>query len=289
MRESIRNFRFNNVIDILIIAFIVYQLYELVKQTRAEQLAKGLVILLVVTKLSEWFKLYTLRWLLNWLLGAGLIAIVVIFQPEIRRAFESIGRSKIIGKRFGTNSDNQYDGVIEEIVQACNSLSRQKIGALIVFQRQTGFEDIIETGTKIDGLVSMGLLINIFIPNTPLHDGAVIVDRDIVKAAACFLPITDNNRLSKELGTRHRAALGISERSDCMVIVVSEETGGISCCENGEIARYLDEETLRKKLREVYDPKEEKLGFIAKIKGEFNEAKEKEEQSKESQESESGR
>lgn len=289
MRESIRNFRFNNVIDILIIAFIVYQLYELVKQTRAEQLAKGLVILLVVTKLSEWFKLYTLRWLLNWLLGAGLIAIVVIFQPEIRRAFESIGRSKIIGKRFGTNNDNQYDGVIEEIVQACNSLSRQKIGALIVFQRQTGFEDIIETGTKIDGLVSMGLLINIFIPNTPLHDGAVIVDRDIVKAAACFLPITDNNRLLKELGTRHRAALGISERSDCMVIVVSEETGGISCCENGEIARYLDEETLRKKLREVYDPKEEKLGFIAKIKGEFNEAKEKEEQSKESQESESGR
>lgn len=289
MRESIRNFRFNNVIDILIIAFIVYQLYELVKQTRAEQLAKGLVILLVVTKLSEWFKLYTLRWLLNWLLGAGLIAIVVIFQPEIRRAFESIGRSKIIGKRFGTNSDNQYDGVIEEIVQACNSLSRQKIGALIVFQRQIGFEDIIETGTKIDGLVSMGLLINIFIPNTPLHDGAVIVDRDIVKAAACFLPITDNNRLSKELGTRHRAALGISERSDCMVIVVSEETGGISCCENGEIARYLDEETLRKKLREVYNPKEEKLGFIAKIKGEFNEAKEKEEQSKESQESESGR
>lgn len=289
MRESIRNFRFNNVIDILIIAFIVYQLYELVKQTRAEQLAKGLVILLVVTKLSEWFKLYTLRWLLNWLLGAGLIAIVVIFQPEIRRAFESIGRSKIIGKRFGTNSDNQYDGVIEEIVQACNSLSRQKIGALIVFQRQIGFEDIIETGTKIEGLVSMGLLINIFIPNTPLHDGAVIVDRDIVKAAACFLPITDNNRLSKELGTRHRAALGISERSDCMVIVVSEETGGISCCENGEIARYLDEETLRKKLREVYDPKEEKLGFIAKIKGEFNEAKEKEEQSKESQESESGR
>lgn len=289
MRESIRNFRFNNVIDILIIAFIVYQLYELVKQTRAEQLAKGLVILLVVTKLSEWFKLYTLRWLLNWLLGAGLIAIVVIFQPEIRRAFESIGRSKIIGKRFGTNSDNQYDGVIEEIVQACNSLSRQKIGALIVFQRQIGFEDIIETGTKIDGLISMGLLINIFIPNTPLHDGAVIVDRDIVKAAACFLPITDNNRLSKELGTRHRAALGISERSDCMVIVVSEETGGISCCENGEIARYLDEETLRKKLREVYNPKEEKLGFIAKIKGEFNEAKEKEEQSKESQESESGR
>lgn len=289
MRESIRNFRFNNVIDILIIALIVYQLYELVKQTRAEQLAKGLVILLVVTKLSEWFKLYTLRWLLNWLLGAGLIAIVVIFQPEIRRAFESIGRSKIIGKRFGTSSDNQYDGVIEEIVQACNSLSRQKIGALIVFQRQTGFEDIIETGTKIDGLVSMGLLINIFIPNTPLHDGAVIVDRDIVKAAACFLPITDNNRLSKELGTRHRAALGISERSDCMVIVVSEETGGISCCENGEIARYLDEETLRKKLREVYDPKEEKLGFIAKIKGEFNEAKEKEEQSKESQEPESGR
>ena len=283
IKESIVNFRFNNVIDILIIAFIVYQCYRLVKQTRAEQLAKGLVVLLVVTKLSEWFRLYTLKWLLDWLLGAGLIAIVVIFQPEIRRAFESIGRSKFIGKRFLSGDENGENPAIEEIVQACSSLSRQKIGALLVFQRQTGLEDIIETGTKIDGLISMGLLINIFIPNTPLHDGAVIIDRDIIKAAGCFLPITDNNRLSKELGTRHRAALGISERSDCMVIVVSEETGSISSCENGEIARYLDEETLRKKLNEVYSPKDNKVNFLSKIIGEFNEAKQQNEENEESE------
>lgn len=282
IKESIINFRFNNVIDILIIAFIVYQCYRLVKQTRAEQLAKGLVVLLVVTKLSEWFRLYTLKWLLDWLLGAGLIAIVVIFQPEIRRAFESIGRSKIIGNRF-MGSDEEINPLIEEIVQACSSLSRQKIGALLVFQRQTGLEDIIETGTKIEGVISMGLLINIFIPNTPLHDGAVIIDRDIIKAAGCFLPITDNNRLSKELGTRHRAALGISERSDCMVIVVSEETGGISSCENGEIARYLDEDTLRKKLTEVYSPKDNKVNFLTKIIGEFNEAKQQNEETEESE------
>lgn len=278
IKESIINFRFNNVIDIMIIAYIVYKCYQLVKQTRAEQLAKGLVVLLVVTKLSEWFRLYTLKWLLDWLLGAGLLALVVIFQPEIRRAFESIGRSKIIRKGFNSNDENQYSPVIDEIVQACSSLSRQKIGALLVFQRETGLEDIIETGTQIDGLISMGLLINIFIPNTPLHDGAVIIDRDTIKAAGCFLPITDNNRLSKELGTRHRAALGISERSDAMVIVVSEETGAISACENGEIARYLDEETLREKLNEVYSPKENKVNFLTKMIGEFNESKKQDEE-----------
>lgn len=269
IKDTVLNFKFNNVIDILIIAVIIYNTYKLVKQTRAEQLAKGLVVLLIVTKLSGWFKLYTLRWLLDWVLGAGLIALVVIFQPEIRRAFEFIGRSRFIGSRFRTLEDGQVNPVVEEIVQACASLSRQKIGALIVIQRKTGLGEVIETGTEIEGYVSMGLLINIFIPNTPLHDGAVIIDKEIIKAAACFLPITDNNRLSKDLGTRHRAALGISEKSDAFVVVVSEETGGISTCESGEISRYLDEDTLRKKLTDIYNPKPEEGGILNKFINEF--------------------
>lgn len=269
IKDTVLNFKFNNVIDILIIAVIIYNTYKLVKQTRAEQLAKGLVVLLIVTKLSGWFKLYTLRWLLDWVLGAGLIALVVIFQPEIRRAFEFIGRSQFIGSRFRTLEDGQVNPVVEEIVQACASLSRQKIGALIVIQRKTGLGEVIETGTEIEGYVSMGLLINIFIPNTPLHDGAVIIDKEIIKAAACFLPITDNNRLSKDLGTRHRAALGISEKSDAFVVVVSEETGGISTCESGEISRYLYEDTLRKKLTDIYNPKPEEGGILNKFINEF--------------------
>lgn len=269
IKDTVLNFKFNNVIDILIIAVIIYNTYKLVKQTRAEQLAKGLVVLLIVTKLSGWFKLYTLRWLLDWVLGAGLIALVVIFQPEIRRAFEFIGRSQFIGSRFRTLEDGQVNPVVEEIVQACASLSRQKIGALIVIQRKTGLGEVIETGIEIEGYVSMGLLINIFIPNTPLHDGAVIIDKEIIKAAACFLPITDNNRLSKDLGTRHRAALGISEKSDAFVVVVSEETGGISTCESGEISRYLDEDTLRKKLTDIYNPKPEEGGILNKFINEF--------------------
>lgn len=269
IKDTLLNIKFNNVIDILIMSIIIYNAYKLVKETRAEQLAKGFFILLIVTKLSEWFKLYTLRWFLNWLLGAGLIALVVIFQPEIRRAFEFIGRSKFFNK-YKRGGDNKPSDVVEEIVQACASLSRQRIGALIVIQRKTGLGEILETGQMINGYVSMGLLINIFIPNTPLHDGAVVIDRDIVKAAACFLPITDNKNLAKDLGTRHRAALGISEKSDAFVIVVSEETGAISTCEGGVISRFLDADTLRKKLIEIYEPKPEEKNFLSKFIEEFS-------------------
>ena len=255
------NFRVNNVIYILIIATIIYQLYKLVRETRAEQLAKGIVILLVVTKFSEWFQLYTLRWLLERILSAGLIALVVIFQPEIRRAFEYIGRNP-----FMNFIKEEVSPSVDEIVKAAGSLSRQKIGALIVIERKTGLNEIVETGTEINGNVSMGLLINIFIPNTPLHDGAVVIKKDVIRAAGCFLPITDNNRISKELGTRHRAALGISERSDSLVIVVSEETGSISTCEAGEISRFLDEETLREKLIKIYNPKPDENSILSKLK-----------------------
>ncbi|MDO4662882.1 MAG: diadenylate cyclase CdaA [Tissierellia bacterium] len=239
-----------DIIDILIIAFIIYKIIQLLKETRAEQVLKGFIIVLVLAKISEIFNLFTVNWLLSNFLTVGLILIIVVFQPELRRAFEKIGRGNALSI-FSTEEDTDSK-VVDEIVRAMSSLSRQKIGALVVIERKVGLNDIAESGTKIDGYVSSELLINTFIPNTPLHDGAVIIKGDKIKAAACFLPLTNDNTLSKELGTRHRAAIGISERSDCLVIVVSEETGTISCVEYSKISRHFDEDTLREKLLSVY-------------------------------------
>lgn len=194
----------------------------------------------------------------------GLIAILIVFQPELRRGLEYIGRSRFFTKSFMEIKSESLSEVFNEIVDAVASLSRQKIGALIVIERETGLNEVVETGTRIDGKVSSDLLINIFIPNTPLHDGAVIIKDDKIKAAGCFLPLTDNMSLSKDLGTRHRAALGISERSDCLAIVVSEETGSISIAERGSLARYLDSKTLKQILIDMYKPKEQQPSFVLK-------------------------
>ncbi|TJX14051.1 TIGR00159 family protein [Tissierella creatinini] len=249
------NIRMRDVMDVLIVAAVIYKLYKLLRETRAEQLAKGIVILLILTKVSEWMELYTINWILNNAMTVGTLALLIVFQPELRRGLEYIGRSRLLSKSFVEIRGESLSNVVDEIVDAAASLSRQKIGALIVMEKQTGLNEVVETGTRIDGLVSSDLLINIFIPNTPLHDGAVIIKDDKIKAAACFLPLTDNSGLSKELGTRHRAALGISERSDALAIIVSEETGAISIAENGTIARYLDTKTLRQILIDMYKPK----------------------------------
>lgn len=253
-----------DVIDIVVVAAVFYKLYTLIRETRAEQLTKGIAVLLVLTKLSDWWKLYTIRWILNNAMTVGAIALLIVFQPELRRGLEYIGRSRFFTKSLLEIRGESLSKVVEEIVEATASLSRQKIGALIVLERQTGLNEVVETGTKIDGLVTSDILINIFIPNTPLHDGAVIIKDDRIKAAACFLPLTDNMTISKELGTRHRAALGISERSDSLAIIVSEETGSISIAENGTIARYLDAKTLKQILTDMYKPKVEKQLFITK-------------------------
>lgn len=251
----ILNIRMRDVMDIVIVALVIYKLYVLLRETRAEQLAKGIVVLLVLTKVSEWMELYTINWILNNAMTVGTLALLIVFQPELRRGLEYIGRSRLLSKSLIEIRGESLSNVVDEIVEAVASLSRQKIGALIVMERQTGLNEVVETGTKIEGFVSSDLLINIFIPNTPLHDGAVIIKDDKIKAAACFLPLTDNSGLSKELGTRHRAALGISERSDSLAIIVSEETGAISIAENGTIARYLDAKTLRQILLDMYKPK----------------------------------
>lgn len=266
--------RMRDVIDIVIVAAVLYKLFTLIRETRAEQLTKGIAVLLVLTKLSDWQKLYTINWILNNAMTVGAIALLIVFQPELRRGLEYIGRSRFFSKSLLEIRGENLSKVVEEIVEATASLSRQKIGALIVIERQTGLNEVVETGTKIDGLVSSDILINIFIPNTPLHDGAVIIKDDRIKAAACFLPLTDSIGISKELGTRHRAAIGISERSDSLAIIVSEETGAISIAENGAIARYLDSKTLKQILLDMYKPKTDRQSFIRKWRHKNDEGKE---------------
>lgn len=258
------NMRIRDVIDILIVAIVLYKLYTILKETRAEQLIKGIVVLVILTQISERIELYTINFILNNAMTVGTIALIVVFQPELRRGLEYIGRTRFFSKSIIEVRGESVSKVVDELVDAVSSLSRQKIGALIVLERNTGLNEVADTGTRINGHVSSDLLINIFIPNTPLHDGAVIIKEDTIKAAACFLPLTDNSNLSNELGTRHRAALGISERSDSLAIIVSEETGAISTAENGSISRYLDSKTLKQILNSIYNPHMQEQSFISR-------------------------
>lgn len=255
--HAITNIRIQDIIDILVIAVIIYKILDFLRETRAEQLIKGIAILLVLTEVSKWMQLYTVNYLLSNFLTVGAFAIIVVFQPELRRGLEHLGRSRIFPKNILDLQKTDASDTVEAITSAVASLARQKIGAIIVIERSVGLKDLIETGTTIEGLVTPELLINIFIPNTPLHDGAVIIRHNKVVAAGCFLPLSDNMTISKEMGTRHRAALGISEKSDSLSIVVSEETGVISIAEAAQISRYLDVETLEGILKRIYYKEEE--------------------------------
>lgn len=250
--EIFLNIGMRDIIDMTIVAFVFYKLFMLIRETRAEQLIKGLLILLIATKLSEWAKLYVINYLLRNTMTLGLIALLIVFQPELRRALEYLGRSKLLSKSIVELADEELDRKIKEITDAVASLSRQKIGALIILEREIGINDVIETGTLIVGKISSSLLINIFIPNTPLHDGAVVIRGDKIMAAGCFLPLSENPNLSKELGTRHRAGIGITENSDAIAIMVSEETGAISIAREGKLSRFLDIDTLARIIKESY-------------------------------------
>lgn len=250
--------RITDIIDIALIAFIAYKLLKLLRNTRAEQVMKGFIFVLFFASISDIFNLNTVSWLMNQFFTVSLVFIIVVFQPELRSALERIGRGRSF---FVNDSYNKNEKSIDEIVSAMSSLSRQKIGALLVIEREVGLNDIIESGTSLRSEISSELLINIFIPNTPLHDGAVIIRNDLIEAAACYLPLTTNNTLSKELGTRHRAAIGISEKSDCLVVVVSEETGTISLVSNGNINRYFDEQSLKDRLVKELNYDENKLNM----------------------------
>ena len=239
----IQNITFSNVVDILIVAYILYKLFTLIHETRAEQLIKGLVFVIIVLKLSELFGLLTLYWLIQNTLTVGLIAIIIIFQPELRKALEHIGRSKILTRKL-FDTDEEIEIVVDELVIAAVNLAETKTGALIIIEQETGLNDFIESGIIIDARISSALLENIFVENTPLHDGAVVLRRDRILAAACVLPLTEQV-VGKELGTRHRAAVGATESSDCMAIIVSEETGIISLAINGKITRNYRAEKLK--------------------------------------------
>jgi diadenylate cyclase len=258
-----------SVVDISIVSYLCYKIIQLVKETRAWQLVKGIVFILVLAMVSELLKLRTLAFILNKTIELAGFALVVVFQPELRRGLEQLGRSNF--RTFFTFDEND-DAIhttftIEEIVKSATELSRTKTGALIVVERQTKLGEIINTGTKLDSSVSAELIINIFTPNTPLHDGALIVRDNKLKSAACFLPLTDNPNLSKELGTRHRAALGITEVSDCISVVVSEETGKISYALNGGLSRNLTPDTLRKALNKNLLEKKTKNKKLSLWKG----------------------
>ncbi len=238
------------VIDIGIVSYVIYKLIILVKETRAWQLIKGILFILAATELSKILGLKTINYILQSTLSVLAIGAIVLFQPELRRALEQIGRSRFkdIFSFDEANIRIQITAVIEEIVKACTELSKTYTGALLVIEKDTKIGEIINTGVLLDSSVSAELIMNIFTPNTPLHDGATIIRDNRIKAAACFLPLTDNPNLSKELGTRHRAALGITEVSDSIAIVVSEESGKISFALNGGLTRNLTSDTLRKAL-----------------------------------------
>ena len=237
-----------DLVDIVIVAFVLYKLYFAIKDTRAVSLLKGLVVLMFATLVSKWLGLNVINWVLQKTMTVVMVALPVVFQPELRRALEQLGRGKFFSKN-GLMNEEEAQKLLEEITRAVTTLSKNKIGALLVFEREIGLNDYIETGMQIDGLVSSEFLANIFIPNTPMHDGAVVIRGNRVMAAGCLLPLTEDRTLNKELGTRHRAAIGISEQTDCMVVVVSEETGTVSYAQGGRLVRYLDGESLKSKLR----------------------------------------
>jgi diadenylate cyclase len=235
------------IIDILLVTYVIYKLIMLIRGTKAVQLLKGISVIISVWLLSSLFGLQTLEWMMNQALTYGILAIIIIFQPELRRALEQLGRGRFFS-RSGVPEEDQLAKTIEAVLKATNYMAKRRIGALISIERETGMTDYVETGIPLNSTVSAELLINIFIPNTPLHDGAVILKDNQIMAAACYLPLSESPFISKELGTRHRAALGISEVTDSITIIVSEETGGIALTKNGELYRSLDEGNLRKLL-----------------------------------------
>ena len=247
---SMPKFAVTDIIEILLIAFLIYHLINWVQRTRAWYLVKGLVMLLIVWVVATIFEFTAILWIFRNAISVGIIAIFIIFQPELRRALEQLGQNRIVGF-FGTSKstgERFSDETREEIIAAVFSMASVNTGALIVIEEKVSLEEYEKTGIALDSLVTSALLINIFEHNTPLHDGAVIVRGNRAVAATCILPVSENMRLSKELGTRHRAGVGVSEVSDCLTIIVSEETGKVALAQRGQLIRDVDENLLRSKL-----------------------------------------
>lgn len=247
-----------DVFDILIVAFILYRVYKMLENTRAITLTRGLLILLLLAIITSWLELHVINWLLQKIVTLLFVALPIVFQPELRRALEHIGEGGFFKRSMLLNYEEACS-LVSELDKAVTKLSSTKTGALIVLERNMGLNDICASGIKIDGIVSAEFLLNVFIPNTPLHDGAAIIRGNRLIAAGCLLPLTDDRSLSTELGTRHRAAIGLSEQCDAVVVIVSEETGTISVAEAGRIYRHLDSEQLKQYLMPIFSPRKTTL------------------------------
>ena len=248
--DNIKIFRIRDLIDIAIVAFVIYHGIKLIKETRASQLIKGIIALVVFAQIADMLQLNSVNFILDNTLQLGLIALLVVFQPELRRTLEKVGSAKFTNL-FKIN-DEVVETYSEEVSTAVRNLARTKTGALIIMERQTKLGEITDKGIPVDSCITDSLLENIFVPNTPLHDGAVVISGGRIKAAACVLPLTEKSDISKELGTRHRAAIGVSEIADCIAIVVSEETGNISVAMNGEIKRGYDYKKLKNEIDKMF-------------------------------------
>ena len=255
--------RWTDIVEIIILSFLIYHILVWIKNTKAWSLLKGILVIAVFILFAAYFEMNTILWIVNNLFSVAVTAVVVILQPELRRAVEELGRKNIISSIIpitvgrGPEGGRFSDKTINEIVKACVEMGRARTGALIVMEKDESLTDYERTGIEIDGVVTSQLLINIFEHNTPLHDGAVIVRGDRVTSATCYLPLSDNMRLSKELGTRHRAGVGISEVTDSLTIIVSEETGKISVSYRGDLERNVDAERLRARLSDLQNKSEE--------------------------------
>lgn len=248
-----------DIFDIIIVAAILYKCYQMIRDTRAITLVKGLMVIVSLTIICGWLNLHVISWLLQksseWLL----IALPILFQPELRRGLEHLGQGQFFTQGTALMDKKEANIVVNEIVKTAKKLSQTKTGALMVIEREMKLNDISITGIHIDGIISSEFLLNVFIVNTPLHDGAAIIRGNRLISAACVLPLTENTGLSTELGTRHRAAIGLSEQCDALIIVVSEETGTISVAEGGRLMRHFDEKTLSAKIRPAFVGKDDKF------------------------------
>ena len=244
-----------DIVDILIVAFILYKLLMLTRETRASAVLKGLVMLIVAAWVSDLLGLTALNWVLLNVVNNGAVVLVILFQPELRKALEQIGKGALRTASPGADLE-ENEAVVREITNCLLTLSRRRVGALIVIEQQIGLKDITETGTSLNSQISSALLENIFEPNTPLHDGAVVIRGTRILAAACILSLSDGKGISRELGTRHRAALGITETTDAISLIVSEETGIISMARNGRLTRHLDRAGVEEVLTGLYCQKE---------------------------------
>lgn len=275
--NTIKNMTLLSVLDILVVAYFFYKGYMLLKETRAVQLLKGILLLLALIPISYLLNLRMVYTILIRTITIGVLSIIIIFQPEIRRALEHLGRSAFNDKHL-FQDDEILEQMLTEIVNAVEDLSESKTGALIAIEQDTGLGDILASGTRVDAIVSSALLENIFVVNTPLHDGATVIRNNRIEASGCVLPLTANNDINKKLGTRHRAAIGLSEVSDAILIIVSEETGTISLAVNGRLTRNYDKDKLKDILRRIIKNRQVKaktLGekvkpWITKIKNKIS-------------------